>query len=93
MPHISHKELNKRSIPFWHIYATQLVLNILWSIIFFGAKLPGLAFIEILALWYFIVRSIQEGKKITPWSAHLLYPYLAWVSFASLLNLVIWLLN
>lgn len=38
-------------------------------------------------------RSIQEGKKLSPWSAYLLYPYLTWVTFASLLNLAIWLLN
>lgn len=86
-------QFNKKSLPFWHVYATQLILNTLWSILFFGFKLPGLAFIEILAMWYFIVRTIQEGKKIVPWSAYLLYPYLAWVSFASLLNLAIYLLN
>lgn len=87
------KQFNSKSLPFWHVYWTQLVLNSLWSILFFGFKFTGLAFIEILAMWYFIVRSIQEGKKIDPWSAYLLYPYLAWVSFASLLNLSIWFLN
>lgn len=86
-------QFSKKSLPFWHVYWTQLALNSLWSILFFGFKFTGLAFIEILAMWYFIVRSIQEGKKIDKWSAYLLYPYLAWVSFASLLNLAIWYLN
>lgn len=86
-------QFGKKSLPFWHVYATQLVLNTLWSIIFFGFKQPGFAFIEILVMWYFIVRTIQDGYKIDRWSAYLLYPYLLWVSFASLLNLSIWLLN
>ncbi|KKU45636.1 MAG: Tryptophan-rich sensory protein [Microgenomates group bacterium GW2011_GWA2_46_7] len=86
-------QFGKKSLPFWHVYSTQLALNTLWSILFFGFKFTGLAFIEILALWYFIFRSIQTGQKIDKWSAYLLYPYLAWVSFASLLNLAIWLLN
>lgn len=86
-------QFSKKAQAFWHAYWTQLVLNTLWSILFFGFKFTGLAFIEILAMWYFIVRSIQEGKKISAWSAYLLYPYIAWVSFASLLNLAIWLIN
>jgi tryptophan-rich sensory protein len=86
-------QFGKKGRAFWHVYWTQLVLNTLWSIIFFGLKFAGLAFIEILAMWYFIVRCIQESKKIEPWASYLLYPYLAWVSFASLLNLAIWVLN
>lgn len=86
-------QFNKKSLPFWHVYWTQLALNGLWSFLFFGFKFTGLAFIEILAMWYFIVRCIQEGQKIDKWSGYLLYPYIAWVSFASLLNLAIWLLN
>ncbi len=86
-------QFGKKSLPFWHVYWTQLGLNALWSILFFGLKQPGLAFFEIMAMWYFIIRSIQEGKKIDKWSAYLLYPYIAWVSFASLLNFAIWFLN
>lgn len=86
-------EFTKKSIGFWHVYATQLVLNALWSILFFGLKDIGVAFIEILALWYFIARCIQEGRKLSIWTVYLLLPYLAWVSFASLLNLAIYILN
>lgn len=86
-------QFNKKGHAFWHVYWTQLILNTLWSILFFGLKFTGLAFIEIIAMWYFILRSIEEGAKIDKWSAYLLYPYLAWVSFASLLNLAIWFLN
>ncbi len=86
-------QFNKKSVIFWEVYFAQLVLNTLWSIIFFGFKELGLAFVEIMALWYFIVRTIQESKKLNTTSAHLLYPYLAWVSFAALLNLSLYLLN
>ncbi len=86
-------QFGKKAQGFWHVYAAQLILNALWSVLFFGLKFTGLALVEILAMWYFIARSIQEGKKLSPWSAYLLYPYLAWVTFASILNLAIWLLN
>lgn len=86
-------QFHKKGQAFWHVYWTQLALNALWSILFFGLKFTGLAFIEILAMWYFIVRGVQESKKIDKWASYLLYPYLAWVSFASLLNLAIWFLN
>ncbi len=86
-------QFSKKSIGFWHVYGTQLVLNTLWSILFFGLKDLGVAFIEILALWYFIARCIQEGRKLSIWTVYLLLPYLAWVSFAALLNLAVYVLN
>lgn len=86
-------QFGKKARGFWHVYGAQLILNSLWSILFFGLKFTGLAFIEILAMWYFIARSIQEGHKLSLWSAYLLMPYIAWVSFASILNLAIWILN
>lgn len=86
-------QFKRKSLIFWEVYFAQLILNTLWSIIFFGFKELGLAFVEIMALWYFIVRAIQESKKLNLTSAYLLYPYLAWVSFAALLNLSLYLLN
>jgi translocator protein len=86
-------QFGKKATAFWHVYGTQLALNTLWSILFFGLKNPGIALVEIVALWYFIARSIQEGNKLAPWSAYLLYPYLIWVSFATLLNTAIFSLN
>lgn len=86
-------QFGKKAKLFWQVYWAQLILNTLWSILFFGFKEPGLAFVEIGALWYFIVRTIQEAKKLNTPATYLLYPYLAWVSFASLLNLTIYVLN
>jgi translocator protein len=63
----------------------QLALNIVWSLIFFGMENPGLALIEILFLWYAILKT----TKNFPYQ----YPYLAWVSFATLLNAGVWWLN
>ena len=71
----------------------QLFLNSLWSILFFGYKLPLLSFIEVIAMWIMILFSIISFAKINKTAAYLLYPYLAWVTFASILNLSIVLLN
>ncbi len=71
----------------------QLSLNTIWSIIFFGLKNPLFAFIIIIFLWISIFQTIQSFKKINKNASYLLYPYIAWVSFAAILNLSIVLLN
>jgi translocator protein len=71
----------------------QLVLNSLWSILFFGLHSPFLAFLEILVLATMIVLTIQKFFYISKVAAWLMIPYLAWVCFATVLNLSIVLLN
>lgn len=75
------------------IFGIQYFLNILWSFIFFGLHLPGLAFFEILALWFAIIWTIVNFYRISKLAAYLLLPYVLWVSFAAYLNYVIWILN
>jgi tryptophan-rich sensory protein len=75
------------------LFAIQLVLNFFWSIIFFGWNNLGLAFYEILALLVSIVFMIFSFHKISKTAAYLLVPYALWVSFATLLNYFIWMLN
>ncbi len=75
------------------IFLGQLVLNTLWSIIFFGLHSPGGALVEIAFLWLAILATIVAFYKISKPAAWLLVPYLAWVSFASYLNYAIWALN
>lgn len=75
------------------LFGTQLVLNGLWSYLFFGLHRPGLAFIEIVLLWFAIAATMLVVARATRWSALLLAPYLAWVSFAAFLNFEVWRLN
>lgn len=75
------------------IFSLQLILNVLWSVIFFGLKSPGLAFFEILMLWFAILYTIINFYRISKASSFLLLPYLLWVTFAAVLNLSVWLLN
>lgn len=74
-------------------FGIQLVLNTLWSILFFGAENPGLAFIDIVLLWVAILVTIGLFSKISKTAALLLVPYVFWVSFAAYLNYGIWILN
>ncbi|MBU4209866.1 tryptophan-rich sensory protein [Patescibacteria group bacterium] len=74
-------------------FAVQLGLNTLWSIIFFGMHLPLVAFLEILFLLFFIALTIIKFFPISKISAYLLTPYFLWVSFATILNLSIAILN
>lgn len=75
------------------VFGVQLVLNAVWTPLFFGARLPLVAFIEILVLWVFILLTIIKFKPISRLAAYLLVPYFLWVSFASVLNGALWLLN
>ena len=75
------------------VYAVQLVLNMLWSPLFFGAGLLGLAFVDILLLAASVVATIVLFARVSRLAAVLLVPYLAWVGFASVLNFAIWQLN
>ena len=75
------------------IFGAQLVLNVCWSVIFFGLHQAAWAFVEILFLWCAIVATIWAFYKIRPAASYLLVPYLAWVSFAAVLSYSIWQLN
>jgi tryptophan-rich sensory protein len=75
------------------IFIGQLILNTLWSIIFFGFHLPCVAFVEIIFLWLAILATIVAFAKISKLAGWLLVPYILWVSFASYLNFLIWMLN
>lgn len=74
-------------------YFAQLVLNFCWSFIFFYAKQPGWAVVDIVLLWILIVGTIYWFSKISKPAAWLLVPYILWVSFATVLNFAIWKLN
>jgi tryptophan-rich sensory protein len=75
------------------LFFAQLALNMAWSGIFFGARLPGVAFAEIVILWLAILFNIVVFHWLTPIAALLLVPYLFWVTYASYLNFGIWRLN
>ena len=75
------------------IFGVQLLMNILWSVLFFGLMSPFLAFIEIIFLWIAIAFTIKSFYPISKKAAWLLVPYICWVSFAAILNLAVWILN
>lgn len=81
------------SKPALNLFFIQLVLNFLWSVFFFGLHSPALALIDIIAMWIMIALTMRAFFKIARPAGWLLVPYLAWVSFAAVLNASIWWLN
>lgn len=75
------------------IYSIQLILNLFWSLLFFGLKSPFLAFIEIVLLWIVILSNIIVFYRINKDAGFLLIPYFIWVSFATVLNYFVFILN
>ena len=75
------------------LFAVQLALNILWSFFFFYLQSPFSALIEIIILWFAILFTIIYFFRISKAAGYLLLPYIAWVSFAALLNFAIFLIN
>jgi len=75
------------------IFLVQLVLNALWSVVFFGLQSPLYGMVVILVLWIAILLTIIKFFKLSTAAGALLLPYILWVSFASILNISIWVLN
>lgn len=75
------------------VFGVQLFLNLLWSVLFFGLRNPLSAFIEIIILWLAIAYTIIIFYKINRNTSYLLIPYILWVSFASVLNFYLFILN
>ncbi len=85
----THKNVKVATV----IFAVQLVLNILWSYLFFGLQSPFFALIEIVLLWVAILMTTVAFYRVSVPAAVLLLPYLLWVSFAAYLNYGIYTLN
>jgi benzodiazapine receptor len=64
------------------LFLLQLLLNVAWSALFFRLRSPGLAFAEIVILWFAILATSIEFWKAVPAAGWLLLPYLLWVSYA-----------
>jgi len=75
------------------LYLIHLPVNIFWSVLFFGLQSPLLALIEIVIMWVLILLIIIKFYKVKKIAGYLLIPYLAWVSFATLLNFTIVIIN
>ena len=75
------------------VFTAQLALNMLWSALFFGLRNPSWALIEIIILWVMILVTMMKFYAIEKKAGYLLVPYLLWVSFATVLNVAIVILN
>jgi tryptophan-rich sensory protein len=75
------------------IFGIQLALNFAWSFLFFYFHLTFFAFVEIILIWIAIALMIYTFRRVNKAAAYLQIPYLLWVSFASVLNAAIWMLN
>ncbi|MGA2621845.1 MAG: TspO/MBR family protein [Thermoguttaceae bacterium] len=75
------------------LFAVQLALNAAWSWLFFGFHMPGAAFFEVVALLVAIAATTVAFWPRSMAAGLLMLPYLAWVSFATVLNFTIWRLN
>jgi tryptophan-rich sensory protein len=78
---------------FFVVFAIQLILNALWSLLFFGLKSPLLGLIDILILDVMLVVTIFYAKRVSKYAAMLLIPYMVWIIIASVLNYAILVLN
>lgn len=87
------KRKNKKARMALWIYGVQLFFNFIWSVIFFGWHSPFWALIDIVILWGLIMFMMMKFYAIDKKAGWILVPYLAWVTFATVLNFAIWRLN
>lgn len=82
-----------RARPAIALYGLQLVLNALWTWLFFRCRLEWAAFVEILALWTLLLLTLWTFWRVRRLAGGLLLPYLAWVTFAAALTYAVWRQN
>ena len=75
------------------VFLIQLILNSLWSVVFFGLKSSLYGVVVIIVLWIAILFTILKFFKLSTVAGGILLPYILWVSFAAVLNISIWILN
>lgn len=75
------------------LFIAQLAANALWSWLFFAQHSGALAFVDVLLLWGLLIATVFAFQRIHALAAALLYPYLAWTTFASALTFAVWRLN
>jgi tryptophan-rich sensory protein len=91
---IWERDIKKRQVKVaLGLFVLQLVLNGIWTPIFFGLHMIALALVEIVLLWIAILLTIFGFWRISKVAAFLLFPYILWVSFAVILNAAFWYLN
>lgn len=84
------KDLGRLAIA---VFIIQLILNVLWSYLFFGLRSPFLGLVEITILWFAIAATLAFFIRISRTAGLMLLPYLGWVSLAGYLNYMIFILN
>jgi benzodiazapine receptor len=82
-----------RAGPALVLFFVQLAFNLLWSLLFFAARSPGLALIEVVFLWTAVAATMVAFFNRSRLAGWLFVPYLVWVSFAAVLNAAIWWMN
>ena len=75
------------------LFLLQWLLNALWMPLFLGLHRSSLAFVEIISLWLVLAATLRSFWQVRKTAGVLLVPYLAWVTFAAMLNFTIWRLN
>jgi len=91
---IWQKGLSERKVKIALIFfIVQLLLNAIWTPLFFGLESPFAAFVDIVFLWLAILITIVLFFKLSRAAAFLLIPYILWVTFAAVLNFSIWIMN
>jgi tryptophan-rich sensory protein len=82
------KKKEKKKVTF--VFGVNLVLNLLWNVLFFGLRKPGFAFADLILLLVTIILMIFVAGRIDRKAGWLLVPYLLWVTFAGVLNFLFW---
>lgn len=75
------------------LFVLQLAVNVVWTPVFFGREALLAGLVVIVVLWMLVVATIAAFRRVDRRAAALLVPYLAWVTFAAVLNLELWRLN